>query len=135
VNGTGVLGPGRCHPDGQPVTDRPSATIALTVASATTTGALAVGRSGGAHPDQTGSGRLLEFVTLLRVMLVVSPERVQQQGPVAQLVSASPCHGEGRGFESRLGREKFRWVVPGHLSVKLAAKRPGQVAQLVRATA
>jgi hypothetical protein len=25
-------------------------------------------------------------------------------GPVAQLVSASPCHGEGRGFESRRGR-------------------------------
>ena len=25
-------------------------------------------------------------------------------GPVAQLVRASPCHGEGRGFESLLGR-------------------------------
>jgi hypothetical protein len=25
-------------------------------------------------------------------------------GPVAQLVSASPCHGEGRGFKSRRGR-------------------------------
>ena len=25
-------------------------------------------------------------------------------GPVAQLVSASPCHGEGRGFKSRQGR-------------------------------
>ena len=26
-------------------------------------------------------------------------------GLVAQLVRASPCHGEGRGFESRLGRK------------------------------
>jgi hypothetical protein len=26
------------------------------------------------------------------------------QGPVAQLVSAPPCHGGGRGFKSRPGR-------------------------------
>ena len=32
-------------------------------------------------------------------------------GPVAQLVSAPPCHGGGRGFKSRLGRDyTFGWV-------------------------
>ena len=31
-----------------------------------------------------------------------------QQGPVAQLVRAPPCHGGGHEFESRLGRcERF----------------------------
>ena len=29
------------------------------------------------------------------------------QGPVAQLVSAPPCHGGGRGFKSRPGRKGF----------------------------
>ena len=28
-----------------------------------------------------------------------------ENGPVAQLVRASPCHGEGRRFESDLGRQ------------------------------
>src|SRR5690606_19723188 len=44
-----------------------------------------------------------------------------RHGPVAQLVSASPCHGEGRGFESRQGRN----------GVPVVDRRPGQVAQLV----
>ena len=30
-------------------------------------------------------------------------------GPVAQLVRASPCHGEGRRFESDLGRWFKMW--------------------------
>ena len=37
---------------------------------------------------------------------------IQVYGPVAQLVRASPCHGEGRRFESDLGRyvlEKYVW--------------------------
>ena len=30
---------------------------------------------------------------------------VNKQGPVAQLVSVPPCHGGGRGFKSRQGRQ------------------------------
>ena len=32
-------------------------------------------------------------------------------GPVAQLVRASPCHGEGRRFESDLGRLMFNGIL------------------------
>ena len=46
---------------------------------------------------------------------------------MAQLVSVPPCHGGGRGFESRLGRQEKAAVSttppPNFL--------PGQVAQLV----
>ena len=31
------------------------------------------------------------------------------QGPVAQLVSAPPCHGGGRGFKSRPGRKDLHF--------------------------
>ena len=38
---------------------------------------------------------------IVYAVLKVYPSK---KGPVAQLVRASPCHGEGRGFESLLGR-------------------------------
>jgi hypothetical protein len=53
-------------------------------------------------PSSSGLG-LRPFKAAARVRIPLGA-RKQQQGPVAQLVSASPCHGEGRGFESRLGR-------------------------------
>ena len=37
-------------------------------------------------------------------MYVVLKVQKPLNGPVAQLVRASPCHGEGREFESLLGR-------------------------------
>lgn len=43
-------------------------------------------------------------------------------GPVAQLVSAPPCHGGGRGFKSRQGRDEN----PGKPGFYLS----GSVAQL-----
>ena len=61
------------------------------------------------------------------------------QGPVAQLVSAPPCHGGGRGFKSRQGRsggdEKatFRAVAAYHREVSSRCV-PGSVAQLVERT-
>ena len=53
-----------------------------------------------------------------------------QQGPVAQLVSAPPCHGGGRGFKSRQGRHygeaRYRAFRPGSsvgMSVRLKSGR------------
>ena len=53
-------------------------------------------------PSSSGLG-LRPFKAAARVRI---PLGARKQGPVAQLVSASPCHGEGRGFESRLGRSE-----------------------------
>ncbi len=45
-------------------------------------------------------------------------------GPVAQLVSAPPCHGGGRGFKSRLGRDSvFRLGSSVGTSVRLKIVR------------
>ena len=52
------------------------------------------------------------------------------QGPVAQLVSAPPCHGGGRGFKSRPGRKGFGVVLFVKADVRTLF---GLVAQLVRA--
>ena len=42
---------------------------------------------------------------LLEFPLVAKAARTTEHGPVAQLVSAPPCHGGGRGFKSRQGRQ------------------------------
>ena len=52
------------------------------------------------------------------------------QCPVAQLVSAPPCHGGGRGFKSRPGRKGFGVVCLEVADIKTLF---GLVAQLVRA--
>ena len=54
-------------------------------------------------------------------------QAVNKQGPVAQLVSAPPCHGGGRGFKSRQGRSDCRKKFP---AVKVT-RHLGSVAQLV----
>jgi hypothetical protein len=49
--------------------------------------------------------------TNLKALLVGANPVHKQQGPVAQLVSAPPCHGGGRGFKSRPGRKGFGVVL------------------------
>ena len=47
------------------------------------------------------SGRLKPFAKAVAML-----PKQETQGPVAQLVSAPPCHGGGRGFKSRQGRSE-----------------------------
>ena len=49
---------------------------------------------GGYHVISVPYFKIKDFLLLL----------YSENGPVAQLVRASPCHGEGRRFESDLGR-------------------------------
>ena len=64
-------------------------------------------------PSSSGLGRR-PFTALTRVQIPLGTQGELKEisiyfkaGPVAQLVSAPPCHGGGRGFKSRLGRDLF----------------------------
>ncbi len=59
----------------------------------------------------------------------MTDEQLLVNGPVAQLVSAPPCHGGGRGFKSRQGRFGLLGQVPQDAGGQIVA--PGSVAQLV----
>ena len=68
------------------------------------------------RPQRSGNDRVracreeIAFVSItdLRYSFAGTAPRCQAfQGPVAQLVSAPPCHGGGRGFESRPDRNRF----------------------------
>ena len=44
----------------------------------------------------------------VKYLSVPKSTHIIKNGPVAQLVSAPPCHGGGRGFKSRQGRGNLR---------------------------
>ena len=61
-------------------------------------------------PSSRGLGHR-PFTAVTRVQIPLGTrdkaKSLSEFGPVAQLVSAPPCHGGGRGFKSRLGRDVF----------------------------
>jgi hypothetical protein len=64
--------------------------------------------SKGLSPSSRGLGHR-PFTAVTRVRIPLGTQELSRiasapVGPVAQLVSAPPCHGGGRGFKSRLGR-------------------------------
>ncbi len=58
-------------------------------------------------PSSSGPGPR-PFTAVARVRIPLGIRSCTSQGPVAQLVSAPPCHGGGRGFESRRGRSSMK---------------------------
>ncbi len=69
-------------------------------------------------PSSSGLGRR-PFTALTRVQIPLGTQSkfgsflipTLKAGPVAQLVSAPPCHGGGRGFKSRLGRAFIYFII------------------------
>ena len=56
-----------------------------------------------AYPKER-EGNKVKGVGYYVLYVVLKVYYLLYNGPVAQLVRASPCHGEGREFESLLGR-------------------------------
>ena len=54
-----------------------------------------------------------------------SAQQIIENGPVAQLVSAPPCHGGGRGFKSRQGRNSKHQFRLELVFLLLASGAPG----------
>ena len=75
---------------------------------------------------------------LLEFPLVAKAARTTEHGPVAQLVSAPPCHGGGRGFKSRRGRSgrvsSDDYSSEDAVIAYLKVNTQGSVAQLVERT-
>ena len=79
-------------------------------------------------PSSRGLGHR-PFTAVTRVQIPLgtrvnkSIDLLLKVGPVAQLVSAPPCHGGGRGFKSRLGRYSPRLGSSVGTSVRLKIVR------------
>ena len=83
---------------------------------------------GSRSPSSSGLGpRPFTAVARVRIPLGIRSTRPSPQGPVAQLVSAPPCHGGGRRFEPGRGRSKMTERPPSGAAVSAfpgRARRP-----------